>query len=113
MSEPNVQHGDLEALFHQANQAAPDLTDSNFTKVVLNQLPSKVRRVTQPQWVPDAVGIFVALFAIWMLADPTEYLGRVLDVITANSLLSLPTLILVSSGLLVTSFLGWLFVERS
>ncbi len=107
-----LQATELDALFMRARASEPDLSDSNFTKLVINSLPAQVERSQQHAWLPDVVGIFVALFAIMMLVDPSTLLQKIPSGLPSNIIISVPNLVTVSLLMMVTSLIGWWVVEK-
>ena len=112
MNQTTANTLELESLFQQAAATEPDLTDSNFTKIVLNRLPARSEVQERRNWLPDAIGIFVSVFAIGMLADPAELIAMIPSELPTNAALSVPDIVVAAGTLMVASLLGWYIVER-
>lgn len=112
MSQQTTIQPDLDALFSTARDCEPDLTDANFTKVVLNRLPAQSQQKTERSWLPDLVGIVVAVLAIAVLVEPASLYQRLVSAIPNSLIISAPNMLMVSGALVLTSLIGWWVVER-
>lgn len=103
----------LEAVFRQATKTQPDLTDANFTKVVVNRLSSVSQEpAKQGSWFPDLVGILVALCAILLIVEPSNIAQIAQSIVPERLVISAPNVLAVTSVLMISALLGWIAVER-
>lgn len=106
---------DVATLFRVAANNEPLLIDDNFTKVVINCLPHKStlqRRGTRTRWLPDMLGLFVAIIAIIWLTNLQDIGVAVSTLVPSSIVISLPNIVGAAAMLIVTAIMGWWVVER-
>ena len=111
----------LDRLFAQARAEQTEIVDDNFTKTLLNSLPSKRPAVglfrarlhaTTRQYIPDVIGLVVSLFAVFMLVDPAALASTVLSLLPDFSI-SFATITTAAVVVCVAATAAWWSVERS
>ncbi len=102
----------IDALFLEARGSEPELCDENFTKVVVNRLPARPERMVQRAWVPDMVGIVVAIVAIFFLIEPAQLIENLQAQIPQSIVISLSNVLMVSGILVLAAMSAWWIVER-
>ena len=103
---------DLDQIFKIARDSEPDLTDSNFTKVVLNRLPAKPAKSPQRQWLPDLIGMLVAVCAIWVLVEPANFVQNLMANLPDSIVISTVNVLIVGGVLIASALMGWWVVEK-
>lgn len=103
---------DLDALFSQARDDQPTLSESNFTKVVINSLPSNVSRIERRSLSFDLLGMVMGLVAVYFFIEPSQLLSAVLNVVPETLTLSATTLVAGLIGGLALSVGAWWAVEK-
>jgi len=98
---------DLDSLFAQARVEQPVLSDANFSKVIVNRLPSKVSRLEKRSFSFDVVGMILGLVAVFFFIEPTQIFSAVLSVVPVS------TLALGLLGCIGFSFGAWWVVEQT
>jgi len=104
---------DLDSLFAQARVEQPVLSDANFSKVIVNRLPSKVSRLEKRSFSFDVVGMILGLVAVFFFIEPTQIFSAVLSVVPESMTLSVSTLALGLLGCIGFSFGAWWVVEQT
>ena len=128
---------ELDRLFASARGSDESLRDDNFTKMVINKLPTKPERIDKTSLSFDLIGTviggllafflidFKSLFAIlWNqgVSSSTEVTGQLLNSVSAvNSVaaapggfsLSIGTILIAGLVTTVASLAAWLMVEKS
>lgn len=107
----------VTALFQQARMSAPVLSDDNFTKMVINQLPNKPKRQRTKQgatkWLPDSLGLLLGVGIMSIVVGPAE-LSSVLSALAPSSItLSVTTVSAVAMAFAGLSVLAFWRVEQS
>ena len=114
---PNGSSDQLDALFQRARAAEPDLTDDNFTKLVMNSLPKtemKVSRLRQNKrrYLPDLIGIAFGLIAVYLFVDPVALASTVLS-FWPNVTISPMNMVTAVAALCTAAGSAWWSIERS
>ncbi|NNC98710.1 MAG: hypothetical protein HKN85_00870 [Gammaproteobacteria bacterium] len=109
----SLQADKLELLFAQARDSQPDLDCENFTKSVLNRLPTHPRRITREQYYADFIGLIVGLAMAASVVKPMQLFNKVLSLFPGNISISLTNLLIVSLVLSTLALLAWWSVERN
>jgi len=104
---------DLDSLFAQARVEQPVLSDANFSKIVVNRLPSKVSRLEKRSFSFDLVGMVLGLVAVLFFIEPTQLFSAVLSVVPESMTLSISTLAVGLLGGIGLSFGAWWVVEQA
>ena len=95
MTDSTQQATDLDSLFQAARASEPELTDSNFTKLVLNQLPGKVEQPKPRNWLPDGLGLLTAVIAIFVFSDMARLSTEFVSALPSEIIVSLPNIALI------------------
>jgi hypothetical protein len=114
-SSLNFDH--LDDLFAQARAEEPDLFDDNFTKTVMNSLPTsstKALKLTnrKRQYLPDLIGITFGLIAVFLFVDPVNLANSVLS-LWPNVSISPMSMITAVATLSAGAGVAWWSIERS
>lgn len=102
----------LEALFRAAGLRASELEDENFTKVVLNRLPTKPLAATKRSWLPDLLGLLVALVAMALFIEPASLSAVLAQIVPSSIVLSAGTVLTASMAMAAAAILAFWVVER-
>jgi len=108
---------DLDALFSQAHEQQPELTDENFTKVVINSLPTQVSRVGllrgQARGLSfDLFGLILGVVAVMLFIKPAQLVGSVLNYVPESVVVSPSSVSFVVLALMGLSYGAWWAVEK-
>jgi len=108
---------DLDALFSQAHEQQPELTDENFTKVVINSLPTQVSRVGllrgQARGLSfDLFGLILGVVAVMLFIKPAQLVGSVLNYVPESVVVSPSSVSFVALALIGLSYGAWWAVEK-
>lgn len=103
---------DLDALFSQARGEQPSLSDTNFTKVVVNRLPKNVSRIERRGLSFDFLGMVLGLLAVAFFIEPTQLFSSILSFIPETLTFTPATLAAGLLGGLGLSFGAWWAVEK-
>ena len=103
----------IEKLFAHLREDEPQLVDSNFTKVVVNTLPSKLSRAKKRSMMFDLLGLLCGLVGVYWFFDGAQ--------IVQTSLQFIPESLSITVGDVVTFFiaaicmacLGWWTAEKA
>ena len=110
-AESNSQQN-LDQLFAQARLAQVELVDDNFTKMVMNRIPTKPLRFNKRRFLPDAIGLLVGLLVAWRFFEPQIVAAKWLSLFPSNVSISTSNMLLVSAALSLAAFIAWWSVER-
>jgi hypothetical protein len=102
----------LEAVFAEGRAQQPDFSDDNFTKTVLNRLPSKPSRVANSRNYFDLIGLLFGLLITYLVVEPTQITASVFALLPNNVSISLTSMLLVSAVLSSLALAAWWGVER-
>lgn len=105
----------LDALFASARQMQPNLMDDNFTKRLLNDLPSVSlvarKEIAKKGLSFDLIGAVIGLLMAYLFIDSTSLQNSFLGLISDSIVIS-PMLIISIIGLLgLSSVVAWWAVE--
>jgi len=113
-SDSNQNFNKLDALFAQARATEPVLMDENFTKVVLNSLPTNInRRRDHRRYYPDFIGLMIGIVAVLMLIEPESLMAKVAALVPSSIVISAPNLIGLTLSLSALALVAWWSVERN
>ena len=110
----------LEQLFAQVRSHEPELDGGNFTKVVINRLPTKPKwsaKSTKKQYYVDGLGFLLGLLACALVIQPHAFIAKViasfLAVTSIPSITISPlTILMAVSVTTLLAFIAWWTVER-
>ena len=102
----------LDQLFAEARLQQTELVDDNFTKMVMNRLPTKPLRINKKAFLPDAIGLLVGLLVAWRFFEPQIAASKWLSLFPSNIAISSSNMLLVSAALSIAAFVAWWSVER-
>ena len=87
----------LENLFAQARAEQTDYRDDNFTKIVLNGLPSKSHRVVRnKRTYTDLIGLTIGLVVTYLVVEPAQIFNGLVGLLPSNISISFMSMLIVS-----------------
>ena len=102
----------LDTLFAEGRSRQPDLSDNNFTKMVINRLPLNPSRVASTRNYVDLIGLFVGLLITYLVVEPSQITASVFALLPDNVSISLSSMLLVSAAFCSLALAAWWGVER-
>lgn len=117
-SESAIDQDDfVAAIFQRAQSQAPVLSDENFTKMVMNQLPSRPKRQrskrTLLRWLPDSLGVLAGLGVMSLVVGPTQISNTLASLAPSAITLSSTSVIAVAAAFACLSVVAFWRVEQS
>jgi len=111
----NADNDPLNALFASARQAQPNLMDDNFTKTLMNSLPSinmVARKESERKGLSfDLIGAIVGLLMAYLFVDTSSLYNSIVGLIPESFVIS-PLLVVASVGVMaLSSVVAWWAVE--
>jgi len=120
MNNETTQYADsdpLNALFASARQMQPNLMDDNFTKSLMNSLPT-INLVAQKESAKkglsfDLIGAIIGLLMAYLFIDKDSLVNTFLGMVPETLVISPLLLIAAIGGVGLSSALAWWVVEDS
>jgi len=103
---------ELDALFSKARQDRPVLADENFTKFVVNSLPSKATRRPERGFSFDIIGVCLGMILAYFYFDVSQLLSKLINIVPETITLSLMHAIVAIGSVTVMSVAAWWTVEK-
>ncbi len=104
---------DLDTLFSQARASEPNLLDENFTKVVVNGLPNKLKRNNANSILFDMIGLMLGVIAAYWFFDFSQLTGFALSFIPESLSITVSHVVSVFVSTLAIAFAGWWTAEKA
>lgn len=113
MKQQSISKLSLDQLFAHAAASEANLTDDNFTKIVLNSLPTKVRRTDYRRYFADFVGLTIGLIVAVLVVEPVQLVNEILALIPQSIVISPLNVLTLTAGLSATAVAAWWSVEKN
>lgn len=104
---------DLDALFAQVREEEPELDGDNFSKIVVNQLPNKVRRNSPRRVLSDFFGLTLGALLAYSLVDFSALYQRVEPLLPTSGSISLMSVLVLAASFSLVAATSWWIVERN
>ncbi|MFT6408012.1 MAG: hypothetical protein ACJAQ6_001428 [Arenicella sp.] len=105
----------LDALFARARLAQPNLMDDNFTKLLVNKLPTLelgVRNQTAKKGLSfDLIGAVIGLLMAYLFIDKMSLLNSFVALIPESIVISPLVMVAVVGAVVLSSAVAWWAVE--
>ncbi len=115
MNKENVNFdngAELDALFSQARAEQPALSDTNFTKVVVNRLPTDITRSQQRTLSFDLIAVVLALIGVYFFTQPLTLFTTLFNTLPGSVTLSPSVFLIALTTSLALSAGAWWAVEK-
>ncbi|GAA6137162.1 hypothetical protein NBRC116583_09090 [Arenicella sp. 4NH20-0111] len=107
------QYADLDALFTQTRAQQPSLIDDNFTKIIVNSLPVRIKRDKSRSTIFDLIGLLLGLVAAYWFFDLGQFTQSALNWVPESLSLTVANVITALCLVLGFSWLGVWTAEKA
>ncbi len=107
------QYADLDALFTQTRAQQPSLIDDNFTKIIVNTLPVRIKRDKSRSTIFDFIGLLLGLVAAYWFFDLGQFTQSALNWVPESLSLTVANVITALCLVLGFSWLGVWTAEKA
>lgn len=104
---------DLDALFAQVREDEPVLDGENFSKVVVNQLPTKVRRTSPRNVLSDFLALSLGLLLAYNWIDFASLYQRFEALLPTSGTINLVSVLMLAASFSLVAAASWWIVERN
>lgn len=108
---------DVDKLFSQSRSNEPIIADDNFTKIVVNSLPARVKRSQSRSYLFDILGLILGVFAAYLFFDLGQFTQSALAIIPESLSLTLASavanLVILFGAAIAISVVGWWAAEKA
>jgi hypothetical protein len=102
----------LDALFARAVASQAELADDNFTRMVVNRLPTE--RASEParRIMPDLIGLVIGMIGVLLVTNPRQIFSSIVAALPQSIVISPASVLIMATAMSACALFAWWAVER-